>query len=299
MMYTGFYEIRINDPDSFLGLRFPEYWVFRGQERDWSLKTTIERLFDELKYNYFWLSNPEWKIEESFDELFREKVALLLGNHIQGRLELRALMQHYGMPTRFLDFTKSFFIALYFAGKDCDSTYNDGVVWAVNLVELYKSHVLGGRVLNVNTVNLGEIAADYRSRNITEIGRCFPMLIPLDLYPEQLTKNKRFINQQGKFLMFMGNNGFEESFYSSFGLKKNDKQERELNNLDKNFIETKLIKFIVPQRIKTNLLQYLNNIKINQEFLFPDNDHLADKLENVCKEIIVEFKKQELAGRNY
>src|SRR5262245_20492426 len=45
-------------------------------------------------------------------------------------LEWLALMRHYGAPTRMLDWTWSFFVALFFAIQYADST---SAVWGLNL----------------------------------------------------------------------------------------------------------------------------------------------------------------------
>jgi len=49
----------------------------------------------------------------------------------QDNLEIVALMQHYGAPTRALDWTYSFFVAVYFAiNRHSDKEY--GVVWCLD-----------------------------------------------------------------------------------------------------------------------------------------------------------------------
>lgn len=51
---------------------------------------------------------------------------------LNNRLEWLTLMQHYGGPTRLLDWTYSFYVALFFAltRLDCDTEYAE--VWAAN-----------------------------------------------------------------------------------------------------------------------------------------------------------------------
>jgi len=291
----SFYEIRIKDISDIFGLNFPEYWIFRGQEKDWVLKSSIERLFDELNYDYYWLNDSEWNIEEVFTEKFKQKTEC----GINSRIECRALMQHYGMPTRLLDFTKSLLVALYFVTENYDKSDCDGIVWALNLAQLYKCHVEGGRVINVNKGDSEEVRTEYTSRTITNIGRLFPMVIPVDLHDEHLEKNARFKNQKGKFLMPLKGCGFEKSLYDSFNLCRSNKQEMSFQNFERNFLETKLIKFIIFQKNKKALSSSLNKIGINKEFLFSDdNDCWAPKFREICIELKEEFIKKELEGRN-
>jgi hypothetical protein len=54
------------------------------------------------------------------------------------RLEWLAVMQHYGVPTRLIDLTRSPFIALYFAVRNWQSN-TDAVVWAIGHERLHKS----------------------------------------------------------------------------------------------------------------------------------------------------------------
>ncbi len=103
-------------------------WIFRGQsDATWELKTSIER----------------WILSQQFgDSEFGETV--LLGEYKKGAshylrsslelpkttLEWFALMQHYGAPTRLLDFTQSFYIACFFALDGALDKDREAAVWA-------------------------------------------------------------------------------------------------------------------------------------------------------------------------
>ncbi len=116
--------------------RFGYLWVFRGQtQAEWGLRTTLERAFDEPDAN---LRNFEPIIENQSLDVFKLYLHHYLSTSESPRndFEALALLQHFGGPTRLLDFTESPYVATYFAVRDARS---DSVVWAVNRFTL-QSH---------------------------------------------------------------------------------------------------------------------------------------------------------------
>ena len=86
-------------------------WLFRGVgNAEFDLAPTIER--DAAGTALEW---PELEIDVSED--FKSRANLYLTPPGEGELGWLALMQHYGVPTRLLDFSRSPFVALYFAAK--------------------------------------------------------------------------------------------------------------------------------------------------------------------------------------
>lgn len=113
-------------------------YVFRGQPRpEWSLMPTLPREATELGLN----AAQALEIERVAVELFKKQAHLWLDpntwsatTHI---LEWWTLMQHHSAPTRMLDWTKSPYVAAYFAiEQELD---DDGTVWLVHVPTIRKA----------------------------------------------------------------------------------------------------------------------------------------------------------------
>ena len=119
--------IKINSFDDF---KYPlnelsKGWLFRGHERaEWALQTSVERILKKRNEQFCKIYNCNMSdIDEKNhfsklkDEYFAieeyEKLAFLQVPKMK-KIELLARMQHYGTPTRLLDVTPSFLIALFF-----------------------------------------------------------------------------------------------------------------------------------------------------------------------------------------
>lgn len=110
-------------------------WIFRGQARlSYDLQPGIERLSETLgepgdSYVHY---------EEVVIEEFRKRAHLYAhGMRLPASEDLidwLPVMQHYGLPTRLLDFTFSPWVALYFALAGDDHLQEDPpCVWAIDL----------------------------------------------------------------------------------------------------------------------------------------------------------------------
>jgi hypothetical protein len=111
-------------------------WIFRGDNPvpnsiinfKKNFKSKLDKAFDEFStqrtYNL-------WKIETELIREFRRKSPLFSsGGKSEDQLECLALMQHYEAPTRMLDWTYSFFAAVYFAINNANK--GSCGVWALD-----------------------------------------------------------------------------------------------------------------------------------------------------------------------
>src|SRR5437016_1058040 len=86
-------------------------WMFRGHAKsNWVLTSRLERALEE-RFELGLSRAPEFE-----DRLLREfKRHFHRFTAAQDDIEVLALMRHSGAPTRFLDWTYSFWVAVYFA----------------------------------------------------------------------------------------------------------------------------------------------------------------------------------------
>jgi hypothetical protein len=106
--------------------KFSHNWLFRGQSSDrWDIKSSLERT------DFFGLYN---EVELDFLIEFKRGARNFITEMEMptNLVEWLALMQHHGAPTRLVDFTKSPYVAAFFAFENVPSSGNVAI-WALNI----------------------------------------------------------------------------------------------------------------------------------------------------------------------
>lgn len=109
--------------------------IFRGQAKScWSLQTSLDRHIQKMKAEVF---EEKRQIEEDFITEFRCKARKYLGDrekalidNADDKIPIMTVMQHFGVPTRLLDWTKSGVMAAYCACIDNED--RNGTIWWVD-----------------------------------------------------------------------------------------------------------------------------------------------------------------------
>jgi len=235
-------------------------WIFRGILEKHPLKTTLERV---CKY---W-DIPLNRLPYIEKQLIREIKRKAFGFGIplpkeEDTIWWVSLMQHYGAPTRLLDFTYSPYIAAYFAFEKLlfdNKKKESAVVWAVQheWTNLYKEQIKDKELLK-------DIAAS-KSGVLDKLKLFDPdkPRKPSIMQVNALYLHDRITAQQGVFLLPTDISvSFMENFKSVPGYQ------------NKNMVK----KLILPKTIMDNALAELQKMNISRHSLFPGMGGLAESL---------------------
>ena len=104
-------------------------YIFRGQENaDWSLVSTFDR-----NYSHFSFSRRQ-DIEKNLIEEFRRMCVEWEGKNNFNNYSIEQIItagQHYGLPTRLLDWTYSLYVAAFFAFSN-ERTCENAAIWVID-----------------------------------------------------------------------------------------------------------------------------------------------------------------------
>lgn len=246
-------------------------WAFRGQANiDWTLEPSIERLANSYPQNF--RSGAEKYVQKAFRRRAHHYVQCPPDE--SDELEWMALMRHHGAPTRLLDWTRSPYVAAFFALADAKE--NDvSTIWAID-VNAVKAEALE---LLIESGTIGRPQdGDFSLSDPQLFKRIFlEGTSPALVAPVQPRKmNERMTSQQGLFLcanrsMF----GFE------FGLKN------VLMSYRSRWEESAgaevpprplLFKLNLAGNVRSEMLQELYRMNVSYSTLLPGLDGFARSL---------------------
>lgn len=105
----------------------PGDWVFRGHAScRWRLQASVHRLIDERKLDM----DQATSFERGVLSEFKRRARMLLPTRPASEWEWMILAQHFGLPTRILDWTENPLVALYFAVANTNEISDDGMLYA-------------------------------------------------------------------------------------------------------------------------------------------------------------------------
>jgi len=295
-MTTTFYkEITVeSDCDFFNNTQIfsKSKWFFRGQsEAQWKLETTFERKFKTKKVKNAQIL--EWSTIQTF-----KKDAIRYFDY-GSPIEWLATMQHYGAPTRLLDFTESVMVALYFAMENAIEG-QDACIWGLRQDQIWNNQnyfqykrfnqdddpmdrVAKAMFFNHNFYERNKQSLDFANtliRNespVTSAGDCSSPRGVIPIYP--LISNERLSAQSGLFLMLQDFSvSFEENLQGSMTASPHDEfQDMQLRHDAETygFDGHAVVKLVFPPKFVLEMPQLLKNSNITPKTLFPGMDGIG------------------------
>ena len=249
-------------------------FLFRGQkDAEWELETSLDRFLKQIH------KSDKKKVEPYLIEEFQRRYRNYANNvpNRNNKIEWWALMQHYGAPTRLLDWTHSYFVALFFALEDIENRNKQSAVWAIDadwLREKYKENLELTATLT-NDPHMSRIATFKQFNDKPIILRLNPFLL-----------HERLSVQQGRFLI-PGKVpvSFSDNLIEFAG--------------GKNILKKYIYKIIIPkdQELRKNRLEDLFRMNISRASLFPDLEGYARSLRTLTYSMPKLLNKPEFLER--
>lgn len=222
--------------------KFDEDIWFRGHsDIIWTLSPGILRLTKNTS-------------ESSLLTRFRQSAAMLINKSTKDDFDWLFLMQHYGVPTRLLDWSESPLAALYFAVQDEFNDTKDGALWLLKPTELNKIANISTSEKNFIPSFDDEELVNYSVKTLSQNPR--NKLAPIATIA---TRNSTRIQAQlGVFTIHHLDNKPIEDFC----------------------INNEVIKLKIPASSKAKLREELNLLEVNKFTLFPELSSIGEILKN-------------------
>lgn len=226
--------------------RYRSNYAFRGlSNENYDLKTSLMRLGGKYYDLEFHLIRNFVKYAR-LEEFFRSTVWNQL-----------AIAQHYGLPTRLLDWTYSPFVAMHFATADIRKYDVDGVVWCVDFV---KSHQLLPDVVKDELRNEGSNVF-----TVEMLSRVCKSLQDFD----------RIVSTVGFVLVFFEPPSIDDRIVNQFALHSVISNPQTVLS-DILAAHPDLFKrVVIPSDLKWEIRDRLDQANINERVMFPGLDGLS------------------------
>ncbi len=239
-------------------------YIYRGQEDStWSLEPSLLRLLKALKYD----RGRALEVEAGLLARFKNRAHLFLDAKVlppgfgsllatESSLDWWTLMQHYGAPTRLLDWTHSPLVALYFATLDRWDV--DGAVWTVQRRQLNEAMISA----------FGE--PPKQDANLWRADEPPPRVLTFD----QSRPTERMVSQQGAFTVsqdplldhVVGIESVAEEITESAGATVVVRR-----------------KYVIAAQAKQAIFRQLQHMNVTAAALFPGIDGLGAELREMAQ----------------
>lgn len=217
---------------------------FRGQEdSDWDLIPSIQR--GDLNQRETFITNDFYIYVNQIEDNMPHKT---------NYAAWMSLMQHYGLPTRILDWSSSPLIASYFALEKNREKKNDSCIWVLIPRRVNINEGFGSCVYPIDAYTVQQMLIPAFKSNV-KIDTKFQNKI---IACHSVEKNLRMYSQQ-----------------SSFTVHNSEKRLEDICDSET------LFKFVIPCKYKEEIYESVNILGISTSFVYPDMEHVSRDI--ICK----------------
>lgn len=242
-------------------------WAFRGEvSAHWPLVSSLTR-----RLQSFCPDPLLWPLRESRAlRVFRRKAHIYVqdANVLANTLRCLALMQHHGAPTRLLDFTKSPYVAAFFALEEATE---DAAVYALNTPVLWSARPQFNHGLTRDLIDPRDPGNFEKYFLNNEL--------PILWFGEPTEMDRRLVAQSGLFVI----PGVLDRPIDAI-----------LQEYEAATDAPLIVKYVLPRSLRTKAMDALYRMNVTQGSLFPDLEGLARstayELEVVWERLVDEFQ---------
>lgn len=245
-------------------------WWRGHSDSSWNLEPSVMRVKteDNLRYSHepSIAKTPASSYSRSFERgsasyflrkagTRAEKIPPLPDNGgLNGWVEWLTLMQHHELPTRLLDWTQSFLVALFFVLED-KYHEKDGALWVLDPVALNHCYTKREQVYDGSQDNVQKIAkVAFFDGDVSEEMSTVIAFLPHEFHPRMLAQHIAFTIHGGETPIILSEDNKSKSF---------------------------LLKIEIAASLKENIKRFLQITGMTRASLFPDLSNLASHIKTL------------------
>ncbi len=237
VVFEGCYDAKLD--------RYRNNTVFRGvADREYVLDSKLNRI-----------CRHDLSLEESIIRSFRKYGYADLGN-VSSFWQLLATGQHYGLPTRLLDWSYSPFVAAHFATEDIYEYDKDGAIFMIDMEDSLVSlpEELRKELQDARASSFTLTMLERHAGTLEALKALSPE--PFFLFYEPAASDDRIANQYALFSMCSD-------------------PSHSILDLTERYHCQSLRKIVIPKEVKKEIRDKLDYINISERLLYPGLDGIC------------------------